>query len=78
MGDPTLEAGADCEMALGGGGIRDAVKALLSMVGIAAPAEATCCDLLLRLEFGLLCILECLVNSSDRLNRFVHPGYWQA
>ena len=35
------------------------------------------CVLLLLLEFGLLCILECLVNSSDRLKRFVQPGNWQ-
>lgn len=34
--------------------------------------------LLFRLEFGLLCILECLVSSSDLENFFEQPGYWHA
>lgn len=30
--------------------------------------------LLFLLELGLVWILECLVSSSDRENRLVHPG----
>ena len=30
--------------------------------------------LLLRREFGFVWILECLVSSSEREKRFVHPG----
>ena len=55
MGEPTFDAGAECEMAFGGGGMSPAEKALLSMVGIAdGPIAIPCGDLLLRREFGLL------------------------
>lgn len=33
---------------------------------------------LFRREFGFVCILECLVSSSDLENRFVQPGNVQA
>lgn len=37
-----------------------------------------CWPLLPRLEFGLLCILECRVNSSDLENFLLQPGKLQA
>ena len=45
------------------------------IVAIAGPWGSTSCMpvLLLLRELGLLCILECRVNSSEREKRFVQP-----
>lgn len=51
-----LELGADLEIGFEGGGIMCAIEPGSIMLATAATA-ATCC-LLLRLELGLLCILE--------------------
>ena len=78
LGDPRLELGAEREMGFEGGGIICAIEGSWAMMPAAAAAAAATCCLLPRLEFGLLCILECLVSSSDRLKRFEHPGNEQA
>ncbi len=77
MGEPTAEAGADLDMFLFGGGIICAIDEPCSIPFWTAWWTA-CCDLLLLLEFGLLCIREWRVSSSDLENRFVQPGNWQA
>jgi hypothetical protein len=73
-----LELGAEREMGFEGGGImcpKD--EPACSIIPAAAAAAAAAC-LLPRREFGLLCILECLVSSSDLLKRFEQPGKVQA
>lgn len=77
FGEPTFEVGADLEIALGGGIMCELVPSRTPAWAAAAAMAAACC-LLPLLEFGLLCIRECRVSSSDRLKRFVHPGNWQA
>lgn len=79
MGEARLEEGAECEIVLGGGGIMCCRLVGSSNAALAATVAAApwCCLLPLR-EFGLLCMRECLVSSSDLLKRFVHPGNWQA
>ncbi len=82
MGDAKAEEGADFEPIFGGGGIiADGVIAfgdVLDSNGGATATTALPLFLLLLREFGLLCILECLVSSSDLLNRFEQPGKLQA
>jgi hypothetical protein len=55
----------------GGGGI-------ISGCMLCIMAGSCGCPLFPRLELGLLCILECRVNSSDRENFLLHPGNWHA
>jgi len=76
LGDPIFELGAEREIGFEGGGIICAIPAPGSIIpaAAAAAAAAAACCLLPRLEFGLLCIRECLVSSSERLKRFEHPG----
>lgn len=74
-----FELGAEREIGFDGGGIMCPIGAPWSMMpAAAAAAAAAACCLLPRLELGLLCILECLVSSSDLLKRFEHPGNVQA
>ena len=71
LGEPALDVGADLDTISMGGGIM-AVECWALMDD---PSKGTL--LLFLLEFGLLCMRECLVNSSDRLKRLVQPGNWQ-
>ena len=64
-------------MGFEGGGIMCAMDDPVSIIPALAAAAAACCLFPLR-ELGLLCILECLVSSSDRLKRFEQPGKAQA
>lgn len=82
FGDAIVDVGADRMPPFTGGGISICAcwenwfgpSCKPAMVA----AAATCWALLLRLELGLLCIRECLVSSSDRLNRLLQPGNWHA
>lgn len=78
FGEPRLELGAEREIGFVGGGIMcaivDPVSIMPALAAAAAAAAAAACCLFPLRELGLLCILECLVSSSDRLNRFEHPG----
>lgn len=78
MGEPLLlpnfaalsggeEPGVVVEIPLSGGDVDKANP-------MAASAPPLLLRFLLRLEFGLVCIRECLVNSSERENFFEHPG----
>ena len=84
FGDPTFEDGADLDAGMcrdGGGGGSKAMESSARSSRAAAAAQAAamaCWARLLRLEFGLLWILECRVSSSDRLKRLEQPGKWQA
>jgi hypothetical protein len=72
-----FEDGLDLVMPVLGGGIIwacEVTEAAPSCRPAAAAAAATWWALLFFRELGLLCIRECLVNSSERLKRFVQPG----
>ena len=72
LGDDMAVGGAErIALGAGGGGIISGCKLCI---------KPGCCwrPLLPRLEFGLLCILEWRVSSSDLENFLLHPGNWQA
>jgi hypothetical protein len=63
----------------GGGIIMDPVALTSAPALPSGPGTAVIgWALFLLRELGLLWILEWRVNSSERLNRLVQAGYWQA
>lgn len=71
MGDDRAVGGAERIILGPGGGITS---------GCILWIMVACCGwpLLPLREFGLLCILEWRVSSSERENRLLQPGNWQA
>ena len=77
LGDDRAELGAErMDLGAGGGAIMPSWP-IFAAIACCCPCTC-CCPLFPRLEFGLLCILECRVSSSLRENFLLHPGNWHA